>query len=89
MSGCGHPKNPASLPDRIHSAVRFCFGFVFYPLSTNPVLYFIMIGPGGLLLVVSHPICSSNFSFMGGVGKKQKKYKTKLGGEKYFCKVTY
>jgi hypothetical protein len=26
---------------------------------------------------------------MGGVGKKQKKYKTKLGGEKYFCKVTY
>jgi hypothetical protein len=42
-----------------------------------------MIGPGGLLLVVSHLFCSPrfNFNFMGEVGKK--KYDVKkyfLGG---------
>jgi hypothetical protein len=31
------------------------------------------IGPGGLLLVIPHPICCPNFNFMGGVGKKKKK----------------
>jgi hypothetical protein len=40
-----------------------------------------LIGPGGLLFVVPSP----SFSFVGGVGKKQI---TKLGCEKYFCKVT-
>jgi hypothetical protein len=30
-----------------------------------------MIGPGGLLLVVSHlPICNLSFSFMGVIAKK-------------------
>jgi hypothetical protein len=29
-----------------------------------------LIGPGGLLSVVSPPMCSPSFSLMGGVGKK-------------------
>jgi hypothetical protein len=29
-----------------------------------------LFGPGGLLLLVSPPVCSPSFSFMGGVGKK-------------------
>jgi hypothetical protein len=42
-----------------------------------------MIVPGGLLLIVPHLFA---VGFMGGVAKK---YITKLGCEKYFCKVTY
>jgi hypothetical protein len=29
-----------------------------------------LIGPSGLLLVVSPPTCNSSFSFIGGVGKE-------------------
>jgi hypothetical protein len=29
-----------------------------------------LFGPGGLLLLVSPPVCSPSFSFLGGVGKK-------------------
>jgi hypothetical protein len=45
-----------------------------------------MIGPGGLPLVVPHLLCCPSFSFIGGVVKE---YITKLGCEKYFCRVTY
>jgi hypothetical protein len=42
-----------------------------------------MIRPGGLLLVISPPICCPAFSFIiGGVAKE---YITKLGCEKYFA----
>jgi hypothetical protein len=44
----------------------------------------IMIAPGGLLLVVTTPICCP--TFMGGVAKE---YVTKLGCEKCFLRVTY
>jgi hypothetical protein len=44
----------------------------------------IMIGPGGLLLVVPTYL-QSRFQFYWWVAKK----KTKLGCEKYFCRVTY
>jgi hypothetical protein len=39
-----------------------------------------------LLLVTPPPICYSSFNFMGGVAKE---VITKLGCEKYFCRVTY
>jgi hypothetical protein len=43
-----------------------------------------MIVPGGLLLIIpTYAMCSPHFSFMGGVAKKKKKKKTKLGCEKY------
>jgi hypothetical protein len=43
-----------------------------------------MIGPDGLLLVVSHLFAVHSFSFMGGVARE---YMTKLGCEKYFHRV--
>ncbi len=56
-------------------------------LITFPNWLIIMIGPGGLLLVVPHLFaCCPRFTFMGGVAKKEI---TKLGYEKYFCKITY
>jgi hypothetical protein len=53
------------------------------PVTDWPI---IMIGPGGLLLVVSHlfAVPDSSFSFMGRVGKKQI---TRLGCERYFLQV--
>jgi len=56
---------------------------VLLPVSNWPI---IMIGPGGLLLVVSHlfAVPDSSFSLMGRVGKKQI---TRLGCEKYFLQV--
>jgi hypothetical protein len=40
----------------------------------------------GFLILVPWPICCPNFSFMGGVAKKEI---TKLGCEKYFWRTTY
>jgi hypothetical protein len=45
-----------------------------------------MIRAAGLLLVIPLPVFCPSFSFMGGVAKE---YKTKLGCEKYFGRVTY
>jgi hypothetical protein len=44
-----------------------------------------MIGPGGLL-VVAHLFAVQFSILMSGVAKE---YITKLGCEKYFCRVTY
>jgi hypothetical protein len=53
------------------------------PVSDWPI---IMIGPGGLLLVVSHlfAVPDSSFSLMDRVGKKQI---TSLGCENFFLQV--
>jgi hypothetical protein len=45
-----------------------------------------MIGPGGLLSLVFHLFAVPDLVLWVGVGKKQI---TKLGCEKYFCKVTF
>jgi hypothetical protein len=45
-----------------------------------------MIGPGALLLVVSHLFAVPVLVLWVGLGKKKI---TKLGCEKYFCKITY
>jgi len=40
--------------------------------SWTPAVHWLdsLIDPGGLELVVSPPVCSTSFSFMGGVEKK-------------------
>jgi hypothetical protein len=49
-----------------------------------------MIGSGALLLVISHLFDVPVFQFYGWAqGVAPKKKKTKLGCEKYLCRVTY
>jgi hypothetical protein len=45
-----------------------------------------MIGPDGLLLVIPHIFAVPVSVLLVGLPKK---YTTKLGCEKYFCRVTY
>jgi hypothetical protein len=81
------------LPDTLSKTCRFGWAFFtgcwcqWAQQSVTPAIDWLdsLIGPGDLVLVVSHLCQVPVFSFMRGVGEK----KTKLGCEKYFCKVTY
>jgi hypothetical protein len=56
-----------------------CFIFLYYFGLDISDWSIIMIAPGGLLLVVSPPrVCSSSYSFIGGVAQKRKKKKLNL-----------
>jgi len=74
---------------------KILLGFVFVHTWQNPLstIHFstVLHNDRSRWFAISSlsPICSSNFSFMGGVEKKQKNIKLNWEVRNTFCKVTY
>jgi len=72
-----------SRSNAVHLQKKSVINTIWLVLSISDWLI-IMTGPGGLLLVVPHVVVSVSWA-----GLQESEKKTKLGCEKYFCRVTY